>query len=67
MFFRPLAPGFIRPRVGVAATIALIATLLGTLYLGILPNRLIRSMETRSGGAQATQATQVGQTQMLNK
>jgi hypothetical protein len=53
--------------VGVAATIALIVTLLGTFYLGILPNRLIRSMETRSGGAQATQATQVGQTQMLNK
>ena len=73
MFFRPLAPGFVRPRVGLTATIALIATLFGTLYFGILPNRLINKMGTGSGGVQTTQATQatqaaqVGQAQVLNK
>jgi NADH-quinone oxidoreductase subunit N len=61
MFFRPLAPGFIRPRVSLAATIALIATLFGTFYLGILPNRLIQKMGVGSGGVQSTQVGQVGQ------
>src|SRR5262245_46464668 len=57
MFFRPLAPGFVRPKVSVAAAIALIATLLGTFYLGILPNRLIDKMGAGSGAQSAqTQA-----------
>src|SRR5215475_594037 len=41
MFFRPLAPGFVRPKVSLGAAIALIVTLFGTFYLGILPNRVI--------------------------
>lgn len=44
MFFRPLAPGFIKPRVSAMTAAALILTLLGTLYLGILPNRLMSAM-----------------------
>lgn len=56
MFFRPLAPGFVRPRVSAGATIALIVTLLGTFYLGILPNRLMKAMGSGSGGAQSAQA-----------
>jgi NADH-quinone oxidoreductase subunit N len=55
MFFRPLAPGFVKPRVSVGATIALILTLLGTFYLGILPNRLMKAMGSGSGGAQSAQ------------
>jgi NADH-quinone oxidoreductase subunit N len=61
MFFRPLAPGFVRPRVSAGAAVALIITLLGTFYLGILPNRLIEKMGTGSGGAQSAQ------TQVLNR
>jgi NADH-quinone oxidoreductase subunit N len=61
MFFRPLAPGFVKPRVSVGAAIALIVTMIGTLYLGILPNRLIDAMGSGSGAAP------VGQTQVLNK
>ncbi|HZF41356.1 MAG TPA: NADH-quinone oxidoreductase subunit N [Blastocatellia bacterium] len=55
MFFRPLAPGFVRPRVSVPAAIALIITLLGTLYLGILPNRVMNKMGSGSGAAQSAQ------------
>src|SRR5262245_30903822 len=61
MFFRPLEPGFVRPRVSLGATIALIVTLFGTFYLGILPNRLINAMGSGSGAAQSAQ------TQVLNK
>jgi NADH-quinone oxidoreductase subunit N len=61
MFFRPLAPGFVRPRVSLGATIALIVTLFGTFYLGILPNRLINAMGSGSGAAQSAQ------TQILNR
>ena len=64
MFFRPLAPGFVRPKVSLGATIALIVTLLGTFYLGILPNRLIKQMGTGSGGAQPAQ---VGQARVINR
>ncbi len=64
MFFRPLAPGFVRPRVSAGATIALILTLLGTFYLGILPNRLMQWMGSGSGSAQSPQ---IGQSQMLNR
>ncbi len=63
MFFRPLAPGFVRPRVSAGATIALIITLLGTFYLGILPNRLMQAMGGGSGSGQA----QIGQTQVINR
>jgi NADH-quinone oxidoreductase subunit N len=61
MFFRPLAPGFVRPRVSLATAIALIVTLFGTFYLGILPNRLINKMGSGSGAAQSAQ------TQVLNR
>ena len=61
MFFRPLAPGFVRPRVSVPSAIALIITLLGTLYLGILPNRVINKMGGGSGAAQSAQ------TQVMNR
>jgi NADH-quinone oxidoreductase subunit N len=60
MFFRPLAPGFVRPKVSFAAAVALIATLLGTFYLGILPNRVINKMSSGSGA-------QSVQTQVMNK
>jgi NADH-quinone oxidoreductase subunit N len=56
MFFRPLAAGFVRPRVSLGAAIALILTLFGTFYLGILPNSLINKMGSGSGAAQSAQA-----------
>ncbi len=52
IFFRPLAPGFVRPRVSAGAAAALILALIGTFYLGILPNRLMNAMG-RSNGTQA--------------
>ncbi|HKQ74932.1 MAG TPA: NADH-quinone oxidoreductase subunit N [Blastocatellia bacterium] len=61
MFFRPLSPGFVRPRVSLGAAIALIVTLLGTFYLGILPNRVINRMGSGSG------ASQSAQTQLINR
>jgi NADH-quinone oxidoreductase subunit N len=61
MFFRPLSPGFVRPRVSVGAAIALIVTLFGTFYLGILPNRLINMMGSGSGASQSVQ------TQVINR
>jgi hypothetical protein len=61
MFFRPLSPGFVRPRVSVGAAIALIVTLFGTFYLGILPNRLINKMGGGSGASQSVQ------TQLINR
>ncbi|MCI0336894.1 MAG: NADH-quinone oxidoreductase subunit N [Acidobacteria bacterium] len=53
MFFRPLAPGFVKPRVSGAAAFALILAVFGTLYLGILPNRLLNAMGRGMGGQQA--------------
>lgn len=50
MFFRPLAPGFVKPRVSTMTAVALILALIGTLYLGILPNRVMSSI-SQSGGA----------------
>ena len=41
MFFRPLQPGFVKPRVGGAVAAVLIITLAGTFYLGLLPNRVL--------------------------
>ena len=51
MFFRPLAPGFIKPRVTAGAAAALVLTLLATFYLGILPNRVMSSIS--QGGSNA--------------
>ncbi len=48
MFFRPLAPGFVKPRVSAMTAVALILALVGTLYLGILPNRVMSAI-SRSG------------------
>lgn len=48
MFFRPLAPGFVKPRISALTAVALILTLLGTFYLGILPNRVMSSMGSSS-------------------
>ena len=50
MFFRPLAPGFVKPKVSAMTAAALILALVGTLYLGILPNRVMSAIG-RSGGA----------------
>jgi NADH-quinone oxidoreductase subunit N len=61
MFFRPLTPGFVKPRVSMATALALILTILGTLYLGILPNRLMNAMERGSI------ASPSAQTQVSNK
>ncbi len=57
MFFRPLAPGFVKPRVSAATALALILTIIGTLYLGILPNRLINAMERSSGQSPQAQVS----------
>jgi len=55
MFFRPLAPGFTRPRVSWATAIGLAIALAGTLYLGLLPDRLLSAME-RSAKTQTVNA-----------
>ena len=38
MFFRPAPQGFVKPRVSGAVALALVITLVGTFYLGLLPN-----------------------------
>jgi NADH-quinone oxidoreductase subunit N len=43
MYFRPLAPGYRKPRVSAAVAAVLALTLLGTFYLGILPNRVLNA------------------------
>ncbi len=55
MFFRPLNPGFVRPRVTRTTALAIILTLLGTLYLGVMPNRLMNSMSKSPSGPQTAQ------------
>jgi NADH-quinone oxidoreductase subunit N len=52
MFFRPLAPDFIKPRVSGAVALALFITVLGTFYLGLLPNRVLSAFggQTHSQG-----------------
>ena len=60
MCIRDRAPGFVRPKVSLGVAIALIVTLFGTFYLGILPNRLINMMGSGSGAAQSAK------TQVLN-
>src|SRR5262249_45588439 len=64
MFFRPLAPGFVRPRVSVGVAVGLIPTLLGPFYLGILPTPMLNKMGSGLGTAQSTQ---VGQTKVMNR
>jgi NADH-quinone oxidoreductase subunit N len=41
MFFRPAPPDFVKPRVSGAVAAALIITLAGTFYLGLLPNNVL--------------------------
>ncbi|MDQ3014201.1 MAG: hypothetical protein M3X11_26280, partial [Acidobacteriota bacterium] len=53
MFFRPLAPGFVKPRISAATAVALILALLGTFYLGLMPNRLLSAMGNSSRTAQS--------------
>lgn len=55
MFFRPLAPGFVKPRISAMTAVALILTLIGTLYLGLMPNRVMSSMGSGSRTAQTQQ------------
>ncbi|MEP7342959.1 MAG: NADH-quinone oxidoreductase subunit N [Acidobacteriota bacterium] len=55
MFFRPLAPGFVKPRISAATAVALILTLLGTFYLGLMPNRLMNAMSNSTRTAQTEQ------------
>lgn len=58
MFFRPLVPGFVKPRVSTMTAVALILALIGTLYLGILPNRVMSAIG--SSGSQQTALVQPG-------
>jgi NADH-quinone oxidoreductase subunit N len=60
MFFRPLVPGFVKPRVSGATAVALILTLLGTFYLVILPDRMFNAMGREMNSAQS-------QTQLINR
>ncbi|MBK6797264.1 MAG: NADH-quinone oxidoreductase subunit N [Acidobacteria bacterium] len=55
MFFRPLNPGFVRPRVTRTTALAIILTLLGTFYLGLMPNRLMNAMSKSPSGPQTAQ------------
>jgi NADH-quinone oxidoreductase subunit N len=55
MFFRPLAPGFTKPRVSGAVALALALTLLGTFYLGILPNRVLSAFSAHTHSQGTTQ------------
>jgi len=55
MFFRPLAPGFVKPRVSAMTAVALILALIGTFYLGLLPNRLMNAMTGAPRTAQIAQ------------
>jgi NADH-quinone oxidoreductase subunit N len=43
MFFRPRTPDFSKPRVSGAVALALVITVLGTFYLGLLPNRVLNA------------------------
>jgi len=44
MFFRPLPQRFTRPSVSAGVMIALIITVVGTFYLGLLPNRILGAL-----------------------
>jgi NADH-quinone oxidoreductase subunit N len=58
MFFRPLAPGFRKPRVSGAVLAVLLLTLLGTFYLGLLPNRVLNAFSAPVKVVQQAQALQ---------
>jgi NADH-quinone oxidoreductase subunit N len=47
MFFRPLPGKYARPHVGGAVVLALIITLAGTFYLGLLPNRVLTAFSSK--------------------
>ncbi len=47
MFFRPLPQSYARPRIGGAVALALIITVVGTFYLGLLPNRILGVLSSR--------------------
>lgn len=66
MFFRPLAPGFVKPRISAATAVALILALLGTFYLGLMPNRLLSAMGNQSRTAQTAPVSAPAQ-QMANR
>ena len=59
MFFRPAPQGFVRPRVSGTVALALIITLVGTFYLGLLPNGVFSLLS----GSQAR--TRVASQQLL--
>jgi NADH-quinone oxidoreductase subunit N len=44
MFFRPMPQRFTKPSVSAGVMIALIITVLGTFYLGLLPNRILGAL-----------------------
>ncbi len=56
MFFRPLAPGYRKPHVGGLVKLALALTLLGTFYLGLLPNRVLNAFSMPVKTVQQAQA-----------
>ncbi|MFZ4985106.1 MAG: NADH-quinone oxidoreductase subunit N [Blastocatellia bacterium] len=56
MFFRPLTPGFVKPRIMATTALALILTIFGTFYLGLMPNRLLRAVEKGASMALAVGA-----------
>lgn len=47
MFFRPLTQRFPKPRVSFGVALALTITLLGTFYLGLLPNRVLGALSQK--------------------
>jgi NADH-quinone oxidoreductase subunit N len=51
MFFRPLGQDFAKPRISPATALALILTILGTFYLGLLPNSLMNAMGGRTANS----------------
>lgn len=53
MFFKPVAIDFIRPRMSSWTAVALIIALIGTLYIGILPNGLFKAMGSGANSAPA--------------
>ena len=58
MFFRPLAGSYLRPRVSGAVALALLITVAGTLYLGLLPNRVLSAFSSKPPAVSTTIAPQ---------
>ena len=54
MFFRPLPERYDKPRMTGAMAVALMATLLATFYLGILPNRVLSWLDHGAGRTQVS-------------